>query len=190
MNTLNTPDTPTAICVYGASSSKIDDVYKTAAHSLGTLIGTSGHPLVSGGGRGGLMAEAIEGALEAGGEAIGVLPGFMVERQWQHPHLTRMVVTDSMHSRKHTMASLSQAAIAMPGGVGTLEELMEIITWRQLSLFKGNVVILNTEGYYDPLLQMLAGAAHKGFMRPASGRLFSVASTPEQALEQALKNKA
>ena len=175
-----------AVCVYGASSSRIDPQFKEAAYAVGSLIARAGRPLVCGGGRGGLMARAIDGALDAGGTAVGVLPRFMVEREWQHLGLTRMFVTDTMHERKAAMASMSSAAIALPGGIGTLEELMEIMTWRQLKLFHGPVVILNTGGYYEPLLQMLSAMTQQGFMRPGEHRLYEVASTPEEAVKLAL----
>lgn len=175
-----------AICVYGASRSSIDECYKEAAFAVGRLVGECGRPLVSGGGRGGLMAAAIDGALSVGGEAIGVLPEFMVEKRWQHESLTTMITAPDMHTRKRTMASLSAAAIALPGGVGTLEELMEIITWRQLGLFEGNVVILNAYGFYDPLLEMLDKIIRLGFMR-GSKKLWSVATDPAQAVALALE---
>lgn len=175
-----------AICVYGASSADIDPVYKEAAFETGRLIALSGHPLVCGGGRSGLMAAAIEGAVSAGGEAIGVLPQFMIERNWQHPALTSLVVKPDMHSRKRAMAEMSLAAISLPGGCGTLEELLEIITWRQLNLFKGNVVIANIAGYYSPLLEMLRQTIDKGFMKGDHARLWSVASSAAEAVEAAL----
>ncbi|MCM1482898.1 MAG: TIGR00730 family Rossman fold protein [Muribaculaceae bacterium] len=178
-----------AICVYGASRDSIDDIYKAAAHEVGYLTAIHGAALISGGGRGGLMRSAIDGAIESGGVTIGVLPRFMTERQWQHPGLTEMITEPDMHSRKATMAHLSTAIIAMPGGVGTLDELMEIITWRQLGLYKGNVVILNTCGYYDPLLEMLQSIEQKGFMREGSvKRLWQVAATPAQAVDMALSS--
>lgn len=176
-----------AICVYGASSEHISDTYKRAATECGAAIARSGHPLVCGGGRMGLMRCAIEGALSAGGEAIGVLPHFMVQRAWQHPQLTRMIDTADMHERKATMARLSMAVIAAPGGCGTLEELLEIITWRQLGLWRGQVVILNVDGYYDPLVEMLERTIEQGFRRGDESRLWSVASNADEAMEMALK---
>lgn len=175
-----------AICVYGASSETIAQEYKDAAKKVGSLIALSGHALVCGGGKAGLMRAAIEGAHQDGGTTIGVLPQFMVDRQWQHPALTQMISTPDMHSRKRTMASLSMAAIALPGGCGTFEELFEIITWRQLNLYHGNVVILNTAGYYDPLIEMLRRAQEQHFMRPDHAGLVAVATTPEEALKMAL----
>ena len=178
-----------SICVYGASCDDIDSSFKEAAYNIGKLTALAGASLISGGGRGGLMLQAIEGALSEGGHTIGVLPQFMIERQWQHPGLSKLIVEPDMHSRKATMARLSTAVIAMPGGVGTLDELMEIITWRQLGLYTGRVVILNTDGYFDPLLAMLDRMDRMGFMRRASDGsacLWHVASTPEQAVESAL----
>lgn len=175
------------VTVYGASSSRIDAAYIDAAKAVGRLLAERGVPSITGGGRGGIMMAVIDGTLEAGGVSIGVLPGFMVEREWNHPALSRTIVTDTMHERKATMAAMSRGVIAMPGGVGTLDELFEIITWRQLKLFKGNVVICNINGFYNPLLAHLRHTADEGFMRAgAPERLWMVASTPEQAVEMAL----
>lgn len=188
MKTTDTdPVQPTAIAVYGASSNDIDPRYKQAAYELGQLIARSGHAVVCGGGRQGLMAAAIEGALSEGGEAIGVLPRFMVDNSWQHPDLTRMKVTETMHERKAAMAAMSLAAIACPGGCGTFEELLEIITWRQLNLYRGQVVILDTLGYYRPLTAMMERAVEEGFMHPDHRQLFTVAETPAEAVEAALR---
>lgn len=175
-----------AVTVYGASSPKIDTRYLDAARSAGELLARAGVTLVCGGGRTGIMAAAIEGAVGAGGTAVGVLPGFMVERAWQHPALTRMEVTPDMHARKELMARMSSAVIAMPGGVGTLEELLEIITWRQLGLYQGNVVILNINGYFDPLLAMLERSIEQHFMNPDHASLWMVADSPGQAVSLAV----
>lgn len=132
------------------------------------------------------MRAAIDGAISAGGTTVGVLPDFMVARQWQHPGLTYMLETDSMHTRKATMARISVAAIACPGGVGTFEELLEIITWRQLGLYKGNVVVLNVDHYYDPLLQMLQQAVDRGFMHQKCLNIVRVAASAAEAVDMAL----
>ena len=173
-----------AVTVYGASSADIDDIYKSAARELGYLVARSDRPLVSGGGREGLMGAAIEGASSAGGVTIGVLPDFMITKGWQHPALTQMVAVNTMHRRKAMMAALASDVVAMPGGIGTFEELLEIITWRQLGLYCGNVIILNTAGYYNPLLDMLARAGEQHFMRPCdlSDPLFRVVATPAEAI--------
>lgn len=178
---MNSNTQPDGVVVYCASSSTIDQKYMQVARSAGALIASSGLKLVCGGGAGGMMAAAIEGALEAGGEAVGVLPEFMIRKNWNHPRLSECIVTDSMHSRKMTMASMSCAAVALPGGIGTLDELAEIMTWHQLGLFKGPVIIVNTDGYYDPLLDMFRRMADLDFMRdgliPAS-----VVATPQEAI--------
>ncbi len=175
-------ESPNGIAVYCASSSDVSPTYLATAREAGRLIALSGHTLVTGGGAMGLMAAAIEGATEAGGHTIGVLPEFMIERAWNHPRLSEMIATPSMHVRKHTMASLSVAVMALPGGVGTLDELCEMMTWHQLGLFKGPVIIVNTDGFYDPFIEMLTRMRALGFMRggviPAH-----VAATPAEAME-------
>lgn len=176
-----------AVTVYGASSPLVADRYKEAACALGQALAQAGMDVVSGGGRDGLMAAAIDGALEAGGRVIGVLPDFMVERGWNHPRLSEMITVASMHERKQTMASLSRAAIALPGGCGTFEELLEIITWRQLGLYQGHVVILNVDGYYDPLIGMLDRSVAEHFMNDDHRRLWYVTDSVPDAVDHILK---
>ncbi len=178
-----------AICVYCASSSHIDQAYTNAAFTLGKLIVSSGKQVVCGAGRTGLMGALIDGAIAQNGQVIGVIPQFMVKNGWHHSQLTKMEITDNMHERKKRMAELSSAVIALPGGCGTLEELLEIITWRQLGLYSGNIVILNISDYFNPLLQMLDNAISQGFMKIDHSQLWQVATTPEDALEMALKQE-
>ena len=144
-----------SVCVYCASSTKIDSVYFDAARELGTLLGQRQIRLINGAGNMGLMSAVSDAALRAGGEVTGVIPRFMVEQGWHHTGLTQLVEVESMHQRKKTMADLSDAIIALPGGCGTLEELLEIITWKQLGLYLNPIVILNVKNYFDPLLDML-----------------------------------
>ena len=177
-----------AICVYCASSANIDQSYIDAAFKLGALIADSGHAMVCGAGRTGLMGAVIDGTLSREGKAIGIIPQFMVENGWHHPHLSHMEVTPDMHTRKETMARMSKAVIAMPGGCGTLEELLEIITWQQLGLFDGKIIILNINNYFNPLLAMLNKAIEDGFMKKDHINIWNVASTPSQAVEMALNN--
>ena len=169
------------IVVYCSSSSSVPSVYLEAAREMGALIARSGYALVSGGGYRGLMAETIEGAIGAGGTATGVLPHFMLERGWAHPGLTECIDTPSMHARKETMARNACAAIALPGGIGTLDELCEMMTWHQLGIFEGPVVIENTDGFFDPLIDMFDRMMEQGFMRggiiPAR-----IVSTPSEAI--------
>ncbi|MDO4929726.1 MAG: TIGR00730 family Rossman fold protein [Bacteroidales bacterium] len=173
------------ITVYSASSGQVPAVYLNAARQLGTLIARQGHTLVNGAGRTGLMGAATDACLAAGGEAIGVIPRFMVEQGWQHDGMTRLITTDDMHRRKETMAEMSDACIALPGGVGTLEELLEIITWKQLGLYLKPIIVLNTAGYFDALLAQLDRATDEQFMRPQHKQIWRVAQTPAEALELA-----
>lgn len=172
-----------SVCVYSASSTKIADCYFRAARELGELLGHHGIRLVNGAGNLGLMRACADACLEAGGQVTGVIPRFMVEQSWQHPGLTELIETEDMHTRKQTMARLSDGVIALPGGCGTLEELLEIITWKQLGLYLNPIVVLNTNGFYDPLLKMLDRAAEEHFMRPAHLDIWKVASTPTEAID-------
>ena len=172
-----------SVCVYSASSTKIDPVYFDTAYELGTLLGQQHIRLINGAGNMGLMSAVSDAALAAGGEVTGVIPRFMVEQGWHHTGLTRLVEVESMHERKKMMADLSDAVIALPGGCGTLEELLEIITWKQLGLYLNQVVILNVKGYFDPLLAMLQRAVEENFMRTQHGSIWHVAKTVREAVE-------
>lgn len=173
----------TSVCVYSASSTKIDSVYFDAARELGTLLGQRHIRLVNGAGNMGLMSAVADAALAAGGEVSGVIPRFMVEQGWHHTGLTELVEVESMHERKKLMADLSDAVIALPGGCGTLEELLEIITWKQLGLYLNPIIILNVKGYFDPLLDMLRRAVDENFMRVQHGAIWQVAETVSEAVE-------
>ena len=116
------------------------------------------------------------------GKVTGVIPRFMVEQNWHHKGLTKLVEVDSMHERKQLMADLSDGIIALPGGCGTLEELLEIITWKQLGLYFNPIVILNINNFFDPLLAQLSEAVEQNFMRPQHAAIWSVAKTPEEAV--------
>lgn len=172
-----------SVCVYSASSTKIDPVYFDTAYELGTLLGQQHIRLINGAGNMGLMSAVSDAALAAGGEVTGVILRFMVEQGWHHTGLTRLVEVESMHERKKMMADLSDAVIALPGGCGTLEELLEIITWKQLGLYLNPVVILNVKGYFDPLLAMLQRAMEENFMRTQHGSIWHVAKTVREAVE-------
>lgn len=177
----------TAITVYGASADGLDETFHRAAAEVAREAVRLGAAVITGGGTKGMMGTVNDTVLAAGGTAVGIIPRFMVDRNWHHPGLTALEVTDSMHSRKALMAGLSTGVIALPGGVGTLDELMEIITWRQLGLFDGNVVIANIDRYWDDLLAMLETAARRGFMRKGIDRpLWHVTDSPATAVRLAL----
>ena len=171
------------VCVYSASSTQIAPAYFEAATQLGRLLAIKGINLLHGAGSIGLMAATSNAALAAGGTVTGVIPRFMVEQGWHHTELTRLVETENMHERKQLMARMADAVIALPGGCGTMEELLEIITWKQLGLYLNPIVILNVNGFYDPLLSMLQQAVDQHFMHPEHAGIWRVATTAEEAVE-------
>ena len=171
------------VCVYSASSTKIAPAYFATAEELGRLLAIRGINLINGAGSIGLMAATSNAALTAGGTVTGVIPRFMVEQGWNHTGLTRLVETETMHERKQLMAEMSDGVIALPGGCGTMEELLEIITWKQLGLYLKPIVILNVNGFYNPLLEMLQQAIDENFMRREHGSIWQVATTAEEAIE-------
>ena len=165
MNTLKN------VCVYSASSTQIDPIYFQAADTLGRLLAQKGINLINGAGCLGLMSRISDAALATGGTVTGIIPHFMVEQNWHHKGLTHLIETETMHERKRMMADLSDGIIALPGGCGTMEELLEIITWKQLGLYLKPIVILNTNGFYNPLLEMLERAIDQHFMRRHHGSI-------------------
>lgn len=175
------------IAVYCASSTKIDQAYFDAASLLGRLLAEHDIALVNGAGNMGLMKACADGCMEAGGEAIGIIPTFMIKEGWCHKTMTQLIETEDMHVRQEKMAEMSDAAIVLPGGCGTFAELTELITWKQLGLYLKPIVLLNTNGYYNPLLQVLQQAIEQNFMRPEHANIWLVASTPEEALQMVLE---
>ena len=171
------------ICVFCASSQNIPQSYIDAAYELGERIAGMGSSCICGAGRTGLMLAVTDGVLSKGGNVIGVIPQFMVDRKWNHSNLTEMIITDDMHSRKQIMSERADAVIALPGGCGTFEELMEAITWKQLGIYHNPIVILNINGFYDPLLKMFDRAVCEGFMSHSNLDLWMVAASPEEAIE-------
>ena len=171
-----------SIAVYCASSNKIRASFVEAAETLGAIFASHGIRLVYGDGGIGLMAAVAKGVLDAGGEAIGVIPRFMVEQGWNNPRSTKTIVTKTMHERKATICNISDAMVALPGGIGTFEELLECLTWKQLGLHNNPVVILNTDGYYDRLLSCIDLMVEEQMMRPIHKDMYVVVSTPEEVL--------
>ena len=171
------------VCVYSASSTKIAPAYFAVAEELGQLLAMRGINLINGAGSIGLMAATSNACLAAGGTVTGVIPRFMVEQGWQHKNLTQLIETETMHERKQIMAEMSDGIIALPGGCGTMEELLEIITWKQLGIYLNPIVILNIDGFYNPLLEMLQRAIDGNFMRPEHQNIWQVATSAQQAIE-------
>ena len=175
------------ICVYCASSSKIDSKYVETAKRLGSLLAENNMQLVYGGGSVGLMGILADSVLDKGGKVTGIIPKFMVEAEWQHDGLTKLILTETMHERKEKMAAMSNAVVALPGGCGTLEELLEVITWKQLGIYRNPIIIVNVDGYYNHLLAQFQQAADELFMRPQHLDMWTVVETADEVLE-AIKN--
>ena len=171
------------ICVYAGSNPGADPAYAEAAADLARLLAGRGIGVVYGGGRVGLMGILADTALEAGGEVIGVIPQDLMDREIGHGGLTELHVVGSMHERKALMAELSDAFVALPGGAGTLEELIEVYTWSQLGLHAKPMGVLNVRGYYDGLAALLDHAVREGFLRPQHRAALHSAAAPAELLE-------
>jgi uncharacterized protein (TIGR00730 family) len=172
------------ICIYSGSSFGASADYATAAAAFGKACVERGLDIVYGGGRVGLMGTMADAALAAGGEVIGVIPRSMVTEERAHQSLTQLIVVESMHERKYRMAQLADAFVALPGGIGTLEEVTEMFTWLQLGLHLKPVGLLNVRGFYDPLLRMLDQMRDEQFLTPTHHSMLTVAAEPKPLLEQ------
>jgi uncharacterized protein (TIGR00730 family) len=172
-------NTSRAVCVYCASSRSSHPEYREAAFRLGVVLAERGLGIVYGGGALGSMGALADGALSSGGQVVGILPRFMADLEWGHPGLTELELVEDMRVRKHTMLARSQAAIALPGGSGTLEELLEAITLKRLGLYLNPIVLVNTRGFFDSLLQLLAHAIEERFMDERHARMWEVVAQPE-----------
>jgi uncharacterized protein (TIGR00730 family) len=178
------PPQPLSICVYCGSRSGQAPAYAEAARDTGRAIGRLGWQLVYGGGRAGLMGEVADATLAAGGRVIGVIPQSLMERELGHGGLSELHVVQTMHERKRLMAERSDAFLALPGGIGTMEELFEVWTWRQLGYHDKPVGLLNTAGYYDKLLAFVAEMADHGFVQPAQRELLQVDGQAQPLLQR------
>ncbi len=177
-----------SVAIYCSSSNKVRESYMQAAYRLGELLAQAGIRLIYGDGGIGLMAAAADGALNAGGEVLGIIPQFMVDAGWNNPRSTHTIVTQTMHERKATIVQETNAMVALPGGIGTFEELLECLTWKQLGLHSCPVVILNTDGYYDRLLECLDYMIDEQMMRPIHKEMYTVVNEPEEVLPAILSS--
>ena len=163
-----------SICVYCGSSNRVDPAHLTAARDFGQHLAESGVRLVFGGGRVGLMGAMADGALAAGGATTGVIPSFLQDLEVGHNGLDAMEVVDAMHPRKARMVELADAFCILPGGLGTLDEAFEVITWRQLGLHDKPIVLANLEGFWQPLIDLIGHQAQSGYIRQRLEDLFIV----------------
>lgn len=174
------PHIERAVCVYCASSRSAHPDYRQAAHRLGEVLAHEGIGIVYGGGAVGSMGALADGALRAGGRVVGILPRFMADLEWGHAGLTELQLVEDLRTRKHMMLTLSSAAIALPGGSGTLEELLEAITFKRLGLYLNPIVLVNTRGFFTPLQQLLSHAVEEHFMDPRHLLMWQLVDTPEE----------
>ncbi len=177
------------ICVFAASSSRIDRKYKEAAAELGRLFAISKMNVIYGGGGIGLMGVLADAVLENGGSITGVIPSFMNDEGWGHPHVKDMIITSDMGERKKNMFARANAVVALPGGIGTLEELTEAITLKQLGLFKGPIVVLNTMNFYESLIGFLEHMISGNFLRLEHKGIWEIVETPPEVIAALTKNK-
>ena len=170
------------ICVFCGSSAGADPIFRSAATAFGSLLASEQIDLVYGAGSVGIMGTVADAVLKSGGRVTGVIPRFLATRELLHEGITSVIQTEDMHERKATMARLSDAFVALPGGLGTLEELFEVMTWGQLGLHTKPIGLLNVAGYFDPLVALIERAIHDGFCRTEHRELFVVDDQPERLL--------
>jgi uncharacterized protein (TIGR00730 family) len=172
-----------SLCVFCGASPGNDPAWAEAGRTLGAMMAERGVQLIFGGGHVGMMGLVADAVLEGGGDAVGVIPEHLLEREVGHDRLTALHVVDTMHSRKQKMFELSDAFAVLPGGFGTLDETFEILTWRQLGLHGKPVVLLNTNGYWQPFEALVDSVIAAGFAPPTVAGLFAVAESPRQLFD-------
>jgi uncharacterized protein (TIGR00730 family) len=170
------------VCVYCASSRQCDPIYHRAAARLGRELAIAGVTTVYGGGSVGSMGHLADAALAAGGRVIGVIPQFMYDLEWAHRSLSELLIVVDMHERKRLMIDAVDAVVALPGGCGTFEELFEAMTWKRLGLFGGAIVIVNTDDFYRPLIELLERSIERRFMDQRHRAMWTVVDEPEEVL--------
>src|SRR3954466_583412 len=170
------------VCIFCGSSAGKDAVYADAARETGEIIARAGHTLIYGGGNVGLMGIVADAALSAGGKVIGVIPDFLIKREVGHRGLTELIEVRSMHERKKKMADLTDAFVALPGGWGTLDELAEILTWRQLGLINQPIGLLNINSFFSPLVSQMETMLENGFIRVENIKFLTVENSPLKLL--------
>lgn len=178
------------VCVFCGSGTGLNPVYSETARKLGKLLANSSIRLIYGGGNIGLMGVIADAVMEGGGKVSGVIPEFLLRKEVGHRGITDLEVVESMHQRKQRMADLADAFVAIPGGWGTLEEIAEILTWKQLGLISQPVILLNTNHFFDPLLDQMRLMVKEGFLRSGYFNLLQVENSPEGILSLLVSQKA
>lgn len=172
-----------AVCVYCGSSAQVADIYRQAATDMGALLAKNDMKLVYGGGKSGLMGLVAEGVLSGGGKAIGVIPHHIADREISHTGLTELHKVETMHERKQMMVDFADAFVILPGGLGTLDEFFEIMTWRQLSLHDKPIIVVNIGGYWSPLLILIDRLIDNGFARESDRQSLVVVDTVADVID-------
>ena len=170
------------VCVFCGSSAGVAEVYRQSAILLGTALGQAGMDLVYGGGHVGLMGIVADAALAAGSRVTGIIPHFLDKFEVGHEGLDELVITETMHGRKKLMYDRADAFVALPGGLGTFDETIEVITWTQLGLSSKPVILVNVDGYWNPFLALIRHSIDKGFAKPEHETILSIVTTPEEAI--------
>jgi len=170
------------VTIYCASSPKVPKIYFDSAEELTRLLVEAGYGIRYGGGAKGLMGIVADTALEFGGKITGIIPRFMIDVEWEHKGVTEMIHVKTMHQRKELLIDGTQAVIALPGGIGTLEELFEVMSWKKLGQFPHPIILLNTNNYYDPLIEMSKRMVDESFMRSEHNHLWKVVSEPSEVV--------
>lgn len=178
--------TLTSVCVFCGANSGNEAVFVETARKVGVFLAENQLKLVYGGGKVGMMGAVADGALEKGGQVVGVIPFFLDHREVIHPDVSEMIILNNMHERKARIYELSDAFVALPGGYGTMDEIFEIITWAQLGLHQKPIGILNVEGFYDHFVQLLDGFVQRGFVKPHLRGLIVDAPTWEELWDKLL----
>ncbi len=176
------------VCIFASSSSRIDSRYADAASELGYLLPKANMEIIFGGGGLGLMGKLADAVIKNKGTITGVIPSFMKDEGWDHSDVSEMIVTPDMGERKKRMFAMSDAIVALPGGVGTLEELSEAITLKQLGLYRGPVIILNTLDFYKPLIDFFENMISGNFLRCEHKGMWEIANDPEEVITLLMKN--
>lgn len=171
-----------AVCVYCGSAARVAEPYQATARRLGALLAEHGIDLVYGGGRMGLMGLVADAVMDGGGRVVGVIPDHIMALEVEHRGLSDLVVVGSMHERKQAMFDRSDAFVVLPGGLGTLDEMIEVLTWKQLALHDKPVILVDDAGYWQPLLALIDHMIDNGFARQQHRRLFRVVDSVEDVI--------
>ncbi len=173
-----------SLCVYCGASAGQQPVYPEAAQRLGTSLARRGVRLIYGGGRIGMMGLLADATLEAGGEVVGIIPEFLHDREVAHQGVTELIMVRDMHERKRRMYEMSDAFASLPGGLGTLEETFEMLTWRQIGLHAKPIYLINVEGYWQPLVSLIEHIVHRGFAKPSARKLVHVVASVDELVRE------